>query len=289
MFKKLNPNYTYLTLILAFGLFLGYSFHPLIHAQPAPTQQNQQTQENQQPAQQEKQEAQEKTQNQGTQQPAQSAVTTIWSLFQAGGPFMWPLLLASIIGLAISLERIFYFAFHKFTKKTYEQDILDRLSDSLESALEYVEQNRKYLISKIISEGIDVSEKDPDKFIKGVEREALTYFAQAERGLPILAAISTIAPLIGFLGTVSGMIGAFDAIANADTVNAKIVAAGIKEALITTATGLIIAVPTMAMFQYFQNKVNTFSAEIETVANHIYKELLRLKGRKETENKIAIN
>ncbi|MCX7997827.1 MAG: MotA/TolQ/ExbB proton channel family protein, partial [Leptospiraceae bacterium] len=101
-----------------------------------------------------------------------------------------------------------------------------------------------------------------------------------ERGLTILASVSTIAPLIGFLGTVSGMINAFDAIANADQVNAKVVAGGIKEALITTAAGLIVALPAMAFYQVLQSKINGFAAEVEEAANRIYKEYLRKKGEK---------
>lgn len=288
MFKKLNPYYSTLTVLFGLALFFGYTFHfSITYAQPSPQQETTPSvQGNQEQVQEGKegnsQEAQLQDKKENTGDMSQTAIT-IWSLFQAGGPFMWPLLLASIIGLAVILERLFYFAFHRFTRKSYEQDILDKLAEGLDAAITYIEQNRKYLISRILAEGIEVSDRDPEKFIKGVEREAMTYFSQAERGLPVLAAISNIAPLIGFLGTVSGMIGAFDAIANADTVNAKIVAAGIKEALITTATGLIVAVPTMAMFQYFQNKVNGFSAEVETVANHIYKELLRVKGKQVNE------
>lgn len=281
MFKKLNKNNTILTLFLAFAFFLGLNFHKdLIKAQSV--QENQKTEQKSEDTNTQQTENQQKE----NQSELDRTITSVWKLFQAGGPFMWPLLLSSIIGLAIIMERVFYFAFHKFTKKTFEQDILDKLKLGIDQAIEYIHSQKKYLISRILSEGIEVSEYDPDNFIKGVEREALTYFAQAERGLPVLAAISTIAPLLGFLGTVSGMINAFDAIANAESVNAKIVAAGIKEALITTATGLIIAIPAMAFFQYFQNKVNGFSADIETVANHIYKELLRIKSQSEVKNEI---
>ncbi|MFN3604651.1 MAG: MotA/TolQ/ExbB proton channel family protein [Leptonema sp. (in: bacteria)] len=294
MFKPLNRNYTILSLILGFALFLGLNFHKeFLNAQPAqPTkeeqgvikkeEQNQSTSDKldkENDTNQSKESSQEKSN-------IEKSITKIWSLFLTGGAFMWPLLLTSIIGMTIILERIFYFWFHKFTSKTFEQNILDRLNNGIEQVVEYIRENKKYLISRILDEGLEISDYDPDSFIKGVEREALIYLAQAERGLSVLAAVSTIAPLIGFLGTVSGMINAFDAIANADTVNAKIVAAGIKEALITTAAGLIVAVPAMAMFQYFQNKVNTFSSEVETISNHIYKELLRIKTQFVKENQM---
>lgn len=276
MLKNLNKNYTILTLILSFALYLGLNLHKDLLIAQSVEERKEITQQDEK-----KEEISKNPQETSEISNVEKSITTIWSLFLAGGPFMWPLLLASIVGLAIILERLFYFSFHKFTKKTLEQDIIDRLNSGINDVIEYFEKYKNYLISKITKEALDISEYDPDKFMKAVEREAMIYFTQAERGLSILAAISTIAPLIGFLGTVSGMINAFDAIANADTVNAKIVAAGIKEALITTATGLIVAVPVMAMFQYFQNKVNTFSAEVETVANHIYKELLRIQVQTE--------
>jgi len=281
MFKMPKKNYLILSIIFAFLYYIGLEMHHnSIFADPVKSENQVQQEQNQENTEQQNINQQEQQTN-----TSETPRTTLWSLFEAGGPFMWPLLLASIIGLAIALERLFYFSFHKFTKKTYEQDILDSIEENgIKKAYEYIQANERYLISKILKEGLDVSNNDPENFIKGVERESTGYFAQAERGLAILAAVSNIAPLIGFLGTVSGMIAAFDAIANADSVNAKIVAAGIKEALITTATGLIVAIPTMAFFQYFQNKVNNFSAEIETVANHIYKELIRLNSKVANEN-----
>ncbi|GIX41686.1 MAG: hypothetical protein KatS3mg129_1419 [Leptospiraceae bacterium] len=299
MYLKLNKIFTLITILLAISFYIGLEFNKdILIAQTYPKQEvneqlkketdktlseNNTTTENNEEKKDNIQKSEEEKENR-----LENSITTIWSLFLAGGPFMWPLLLASIIGFAITMERLYYFSFHKFTSKTFEQNILDKLNEGIDSAINFINEHKRYLISKILSEGLEVSNYEPDNFIKGVEREALSYFSQAERGLPVLAAISTIAPLIGFLGTVSGMINAFDAIANADSVNAKIVAAGIKEALITTATGLIVAIPAMAFFQYFQNKVNAFAAEIETVANHIYKELLRIKGKSSEEIKNTI-
>ena len=135
-------------------------------------------------------------------------------------------------------------------------------------------------ITEVLLNGMEVSQNDPEIFASGVQREAGEVIVLLEKGLIVLSAVSTIAPLIGFLGTVSGMISAFDAIANADQVNAKVVAGGIKEALITTAAGLIVAIPAMAFYQYLSNRVNTFLAEVEEGANKLYKEFLKLKAAK---------
>ncbi len=200
-------------------------------------------------------------------------------LFIVGGWSMWPLALASIVGFGVAFERLYFFFTTKLVSKGYNQNLSDSIEEKgYDGALVHLKENGDQRITQILSDGIDVSSGDPDLFAKGVEREAAEVITLLERGLTILASVSTIAPLIGFLGTVSGMINAFDAIANADQVNAKVVAGGIKEALITTAAGLIVAIPTMSFYQFLTGKVNGFATEVEEGANKIYKELLRKKG-----------
>ncbi len=200
-------------------------------------------------------------------------------LFLVGGWTMWPLALASIVGFGVAFERLYFFFTTKLVSKGYNQILEDKIEEKgYDGALVHLKENGDQRITQILADGIDVSSGDPDLFAKGVEREAAEVITLLERGLTILASVSTIAPLIGFLGTVSGMINAFDAIANADQVNAKVVAGGIKEALITTAAGLIVAIPTMSFYQFLTGKINGFATEVEEGANKIYKELLRKKG-----------
>lgn len=271
--------------LMAGAFYAGLEYHGRIYAQPVPAQEEaQETEESAEESKSEEKEEKEEKEEEAKEESEENEAggTSLLDLFLAGGPFMYPLALASIIGLMIFAERVYFFFTNKMTAKTFEQDLIDSLQvdgDKIASARTVLSKYEDYSISKILTEGMAVSENQPDNFARGVEREAGGYIAQAERGLPVLSAISTIAPLIGFLGTVSGMIGAFDAIANADTVNAKVVAGGIKEALITTATGLIVAIPVMTAFQYFQNRINGFATDVEQAANHIYKELLRLSGR----------
>jgi biopolymer transport protein ExbB len=88
-----------------------------------------------------------------------------------------------------------------------------------------------------------------------------------ERGLTVLATIANVAPLLGFLGTVTGMIKSFDALAEAGLSNPGLVAVGIKEALYTTAAGLFIAIPTQIAYNFFMSRINRFVRDIETAAN----------------------
>ena len=99
-----------------------------------------------------------------------------------------------------------------------------------------------------------------------------------ERGLIWISSVTTIAPLMGFLGTVSGMINAFEAIAASEQVNAKLVASGISEALITTATGLIVAIPATIGYNYFVSSIDRFVIEMEETSAELIEELERLKG-----------
>ncbi|AYV56969.1 MotA/TolQ/ExbB proton channel family protein [Leptospira kmetyi] len=202
-------------------------------------------------------------------------------LFLLGGWTMYPLALSSIVALGIIFERIYFLSTAKLLPKGYNIDLGDAMdSKGLDAVQGFLDERKDYKITQVLSGGIDVSSGDAEIFAKGVEREAAEVITVLERGLVILAAVSTIAPLIGFLGTVSGMINAFDAIANADQVNAKVVAGGIKEALITTAAGLIVAIPAMTFHQYLTSRIDAFTSEIEEAANRIYKEFLKRNSKK---------
>jgi len=213
--------------------------------------------------------------------PPKSGSVGLVDLFVVGGWSMWPLLVASIVALGIIFERLYFFSTTKLVAKGYSQDLEDAIQESgLDGAKRYLEETKNQKISSVLIGGLEVSQNDPEIFSQGVEREAGEVITILEKGLVVLAAVSTIAPLIGFLGTVSGMINAFDAIANADQVNAKVVAGGIKESLITTATGLIVAIPAMVFYQYLTSRVNAFTSIVEETANKLYKELLKKKASK---------
>ncbi|EMY62782.1 MotA/TolQ/ExbB proton channel family protein [Leptospira terpstrae] len=213
--------------------------------------------------------------------PQQESEIGLVKLFVTGGWSMWPLLLSSIVGFGVILERLYFFFTAKLVRKGYNQDLQDAIDASGMSGVEeFLKANEGQRITDVLKNGMEISQNDPEIFASGIEREAGEVMTLLEKGLTVLSAVSTIAPLVGFLGTVSGMINAFDAIANADQVNAKVVAGGIKEALITTAAGLIVAIPAMTFYQYLQGRVGFFTSEVEEAANKIYKEYLKLKAGK---------
>ncbi|HQB61505.1 MAG TPA: MotA/TolQ/ExbB proton channel family protein [Spirochaetota bacterium] len=115
---------------------------------------------------------------------------------------------------------------------------------------------------------------------KCFEAEASKKINDLERGLNFLVAIGSLAPITGFLGTVSGMIAAFRNIANADDINAQLVANGIFEALITTAFGLTIAILAVAAYNIFTNIIDNFAKEIEQSGSDIISSILFSQNKK---------
>ncbi|MDR2470704.1 MAG: MotA/TolQ/ExbB proton channel family protein, partial [Treponema sp.] len=175
-------------------------------------------------------------------------VFSLLALFRLGGVFMWPLLVFSMAALGIVIDRILYLARHDLR--------IDRLFSPARESLErgkpeeaaaFLETRRaKSMGARILLALVNHADLPEARLEKAVETEASSRVNDLEAGFNFLTAIGSLAPLTGFLGTVSGMIGAFRSIAEADEVNAQIVANGIYEALITTVFGLIIAIIAMS-------------------------------------------
>lgn len=184
-------------------------------------------------------------------------------LYWTGGFFMHPILLCSLIGLAIILERLFFFAKARTDTGRLMNDLLRTLQDQgIEAAQRMLHGNRGP-IAAVLHSGLLRAKRGPEAVEKAITTAASIETALLERGLIWLATVANIAPLLGFLGTVSGMIHAFEAIAAAEEVSAKLVATGIYEALITTAAGLMVAIPVQAAHNYFVSRIDKFVIDME--------------------------
>ncbi|MDR2476358.1 MAG: MotA/TolQ/ExbB proton channel family protein [Treponema sp.] len=192
---------------------------------------------------------------------------SLLDLFKMGGVFMWPLLAFSIAVVAISLERAIYLAWHNLRVDDLGRKV-SRLTDegNYAAAAEYLSglskrrMGARILLALVKRSGPGFSEHRAER---AVETEAMTCVNSLENGFNFLTALGSLSPLTGFLGTVSGMIGAFKSIAEATEVNAQIVANGIYEALITTVFGLIIAIIAMIFHSIFSHIVDKFAAAVE--------------------------
>ena len=187
----------------------------------------------------------------------------IVDFYVRGGFFMHPILLCSILGLAIILERAYVLSRARTDAKKLVAEMLHALKSGGPEAARELLQRTRGPIAAILHAGL----LRADVGLEAAERSILTAAAIEvsflERGLIWLASIANIAPLLGFLGTVSGMIHAFEAIAAAEQVSPKLVADGIAEALITTAAGLIVAIPVQAAYNYFVQRIERYSVDME--------------------------
>jgi biopolymer transport protein ExbB len=200
--------------------------------------------------------------------------------FNQGGTFMWPLLIASIIGLAVILERLWTLSRARVNTTGLMSQVISALKqDGLQGGVEVCQRTRGP-IAAILHAGLMRASKGPEAVEKAIESAGTIEMAFLQRGLIILASIANVAPLLGFLGTVSGMIHAFEAIAAAEQVSAKLVATGISEALITTATGLMIAIPVQLANNFFISRIDRFVLEMEEASIELVDTLVDMEAHR---------
>jgi biopolymer transport protein ExbB len=193
-----------------------------------------------------------------------TASFSLLELFLLGGIFMWPLLFFSIAVIAIALERAIYLGYHNLRVDDMAREVSRYISeDRLDEAREYLSGLTKRRMGARILLALVNRSGSERRMEKAVETEAANCINSLENGFNFLIALGSLSPLTGFLGTVSGMIGAFRSIAEATEVNAQIVANGIYEALITTVAGLVIAIVAMIAHSIFSHIVDKFAAEVE--------------------------
>jgi biopolymer transport protein ExbB len=199
-------------------------------------------------------------------------------LFVKGGTFMWWLLTVALVGFVFLIERGWTLNRARVnTRKLIGTVITTLRNDGVQAASEECQKVRGP-IAAILYAGLQKADKGSDAVEKAIGTAGTIEMSFLERGLIWVSSVTTIAPLMGFLGTVSGMINAFEAIAASEQVNAKLVASGISEALITTATGLIVAIPATIGYNYFISSIDRFVIEMEETSAELIEELDRMKG-----------
>ena len=185
------------------------------------------------------------------------------NIFMMGGWMMWPLALVSVMTAAIIIERLLLFSSFSFPAKSF--------TEALEKAVEgetapLLEELGKAPLLKRFAQILN-SESHPNREAAlRIEGEAVVH--RLEKHLSLLSILARLAPLMGLLGTVLGMISTFSEIANAQAgVNMNQLAGGIWQALITTAAGLVIAIPALFFLHHFQSRVNHAAAALSEAAN----------------------
>jgi len=209
----------------------------------------------------------------------ETASFSMLELFKLGGVIMWPLLVFSIAVVAIAIERAAFLIYHNLDVDDLEVTVSDYIGKkNYSAACDYLGGLTKRRMGARIFLAITEQMKSSQNFSehrveKAAETEAVKCISSLENSFNFLTAIGSLAPLTGFLGTVTGMIGAFRSISEATEVNAQIVANGIYEALITTVFGLVIAIIAMIAHSIYSHIVDRFAAKVENSCTRIISQL----------------
>jgi len=184
---------------------------------------------------------------------------------EGGAGFMGTILLALIFGLALSIERILYLNFASINASKFVEQVEETLTNDGVAAAKELCQNTRGSIASIYYQGFSRLEEGND--IDMIEKSAVAYgsvqMGLMEKGLSWISLFIALAPMLGFMGTVIGMIGAFDSIQAAGDISPALVAGGIKVALITTVSGLIAAIILQIFYNYIVAKIDSLVNDME--------------------------
>jgi biopolymer transport protein ExbB len=190
----------------------------------------------------------------------------MWEIIIAGGPVMWPIMLCSVAAAAIILERIWTLQ----RKRIIPQELTERVWKLVETRTlndRHVEAlGRNSPLGRVLAAGLANHDKGRDIMKEAIEDTGRHVVHELERFLNALGTIAAISPLLGLLGTVIGMIEAFDAITSQGVGDPRMLSGGIGEALITTAAGLIVAIPALLGYRYLRGVVDFLVIEMEKEA-----------------------
>ena len=174
----------------------------------------------------------------------------------AGGPFMWPLLACSVLIISISIEKSWFLQNRLVLPIGLSRQVINLLENNLLTNKQSIEISNLSSLGFLLISCIKYKDLPRENLESKIEEKAIEVKYILERRLSMLGTIATISPLLGLLGTVVGMITAFTGLTETSGANPDLLAAGISQALITTAFGLLIAVPGLVLHKYFEQKIN---------------------------------
>lgn len=194
--------------------------------------------------------------------------------FVDGGPFMWPILILFIFGLGFALERFYSLMMSSINTKKFFAEIKETLdSDGISSAVDLCNKTRGP-VAEVFHAGLTRSHRGIAEVEKAIQNAGTVEMSFLEKNMIWLNLVVTIAPMLGFTGTVAGMVGAFDAIEAANNISPAVVAGGISQALLTTAFGLIVAIIIQLFQNLFVSRIDRLVLDMEEnsmqLVDHLY-------------------
>lgn len=194
--------------------------------------------------------------------------------FVNGGAFMWPILILLIFGLMFALERFYSLMMSSINSKKFFAEVKDTLnSDGVDGALELCNKTRGP-VAEVFHAGLSRSHRGLDEVEKAIQNAGTVEMSFLEKNMIWLNLVVTVAPMLGFTGTVAGMISAFDSIEAANNISPAVVAGGISQALLTTAFGLIVAIIIQLLQNFFVSRIDRLVLDMEEnsmqLVDHLY-------------------
>ncbi|MBT8337160.1 MAG: MotA/TolQ/ExbB proton channel family protein [Gemmatimonadetes bacterium] len=213
----------------------------------------------------------------GMEAPDETFSELIARLWGDTGFMRWPLLFCLAMGLAVIAWKFVDLSGKAAKTRKILRDVDEVLNQGrIREALE-ITRDSNAPAAKILYAGLERHDEGTERVMKAIENQGLIELSKLEKGLVVLATLTNVAPLLGFLGTVIGMIQAFQSIELAGEVEATLVAGGIKVALLTTAAGLVIAIPVSVGHNYFVARIDSLVIDMEESAQRMIDALHAMK------------
>lgn len=198
----------------------------------------------------------------------------MWELIKAGGWLMMPIVVCSIVALIIIIERGSRLQYDKIVPKRLREQLINRLRENGDiSRTQLLNVKEKTPLGDILATGLLYRQYGLESMTMHMQNRASVQIHQLEKNINMLGTIGAISPLLGLLGTVLGIISSFLAITDGAMQDPTLLAAGVSQALITTAAGMIVAIPALVAYRYFQRRVVDINAQFETEAGLMIQEL----------------
>ena len=201
--------------------------------------------------------------------------------FLEGGGFMWPILLTLLFGLGFAIERFYSLMMSAVDSQSFFDEITNAIDENGTKAAVQVCEETEGSVSAIFHAGLSRMHRGLNDVEKAIQNAGSIEMAFLEKNMIWLNAVITIAPMLGFTGTVVGMIAAFDAIKAANDISPAVVAGGISQALLTTAFGLIVAMIIQTCQNLFVSRIDKLVLDMEEqsvkIMDHLYEQEVKNK------------
>ena len=199
--------------------------------------------------------------------------------FLEGGAFMWPILLTLLFGLAFVIERAYSLMMSAVDSETFFDSVSQSIKENGTDAAVQVCSETEGPVASIFHAGLSKMSRGLEEVEKAIQNAGAIEMAFLEKNMIWLNAVITIAPMLGFTGTVVGMIAAFDAIKAANDISPAVVAGGISQALLTTAFGLIVAMIIQTFQNVFVARIDKLVLDMEEQSIKILDHLQELESK----------